>query len=118
MAEARANVIKQVYENPRTGFGNQAETLKQARLQDPRITKEGCEALGLIERTASNAVTTDYWSPRVTTGHYGSTGHNVGNDWIHRAVSQRKKVYLVFLILFKISILRFDAVAATVCVRR
>ena len=40
MAEARANIIKQVYENPRTGFGNQAETLRQARLQDPRITRE------------------------------------------------------------------------------
>ena len=39
MAEARANnIIKQVCENPRTGFGNQAETLKQARLQDsPRL---------------------------------------------------------------------------------
>ena len=38
MAEARANIIKQVYENPRTGFGNQAETLKQARGQDsPRL---------------------------------------------------------------------------------
>ena len=34
MAEARGNIIKQVCENPRTGFGNQAETLKQARLQD------------------------------------------------------------------------------------
>ena len=36
--EARANIIRQVYENPRTGFGNQAETLKQTRWQDsPRV---------------------------------------------------------------------------------
>ena len=34
-----ANIIKQVHENARTGFGNQAETLKQAQWQDsPRLS--------------------------------------------------------------------------------
>ena len=37
-AAARRNIIKQVYENPRTGFGNQEQTLRQARAQDPTIT--------------------------------------------------------------------------------
>ena len=38
-AEAR-RVIREVYENPNTGFSNQEETLRQARLQDRRVTKQ------------------------------------------------------------------------------
>ena len=38
-AEARRNVIRQVYVNPRTGFGNQEQTLRLARAQDPTITR-------------------------------------------------------------------------------
>ena len=40
MAAARQAVIKQVHENPRTGFGNLADTLRQARQQDPNITRQ------------------------------------------------------------------------------
>ena len=39
MAEARREIIKQVYENPRTGFGNLEETFRQARARDPNITR-------------------------------------------------------------------------------
>ena len=39
-AEARRQVIREAYENPNTGFGNQEETLRQARLQDRRVTKQ------------------------------------------------------------------------------
>jgi hypothetical protein len=40
MAEQRRNIIKEVYENPRTGFGNLAETLRLARQREPRITRD------------------------------------------------------------------------------
>ena len=30
--------MKQVYEDPRSGFGSIADTLKQARARDPRVT--------------------------------------------------------------------------------
>ena len=40
MAAERQNTVKQVYEDPRTGFGNLAETLKLARQRDPNITRE------------------------------------------------------------------------------
>ena len=39
MALARQNVIKQAYEDPRTGFGNIADTLRLARAQDPTISR-------------------------------------------------------------------------------
>ena len=39
-AEARRNIIKQVYENPRTGFGNQEQTLRLARAQDAAIARD------------------------------------------------------------------------------
>ena len=52
MAAARQNIIKQVYENPRTGFGNQADTLRQARARDPNITRQDVKTFmdGLITR--------------------------------------------------------------------
>ena len=39
MAEARREVIRQVYEDPRTGFGNLEETFRSARARDPNITR-------------------------------------------------------------------------------
>ena len=38
-AAARQDIIKQVYENPRTGIGNLEETFRQARARDPNITR-------------------------------------------------------------------------------
>ena len=39
MAEARREIIRQVYEDPRTGFGNLEETFRQARARNPHITR-------------------------------------------------------------------------------
>ena len=39
MAAARQALIKRIYEDPRNGFGSIADTLKQARQQDPAITR-------------------------------------------------------------------------------
>ena len=39
MAEARQNVIRQVYEDPREGFGSIADTLRLARRRDPSIRR-------------------------------------------------------------------------------
>ena len=39
MAAARQNIIKQVYEDPRNGFGSIADTLRQARARDPTISR-------------------------------------------------------------------------------
>ena len=52
MAAERQSTIKQVYEDPRTGFGNLAETLKLARQRDPNITREDVKKFldGLITR--------------------------------------------------------------------
>ena len=52
MAATRQNIIKEVYENPRTGFGSQAETLRQARMRDPTITRQDVKTFmdGLITR--------------------------------------------------------------------
>lgn len=51
-AEAPQNIIKQVYEDPRTGFGNIADTLRQARARDPRITRQDVKSFmdGLVTR--------------------------------------------------------------------
>ena len=40
---ARQNIIKRVYENPQTGFGSIADTLRQARLQDASIRRNDVE---------------------------------------------------------------------------
>ena len=39
MAAARQALIKRIYEDPRNGFGSIADTLRQARQQDPAITR-------------------------------------------------------------------------------
>ena len=39
MAERRQGIIKQVYEDPRTGFASIAETLRQAKARDPSIRR-------------------------------------------------------------------------------
>ena len=39
MAENRQNIIKQIYEDPRNGFGSIADTLRQARARDPTISR-------------------------------------------------------------------------------
>ena len=39
MAAARQALIKRIYEDPRNGFGGIADTLRQARQQDPAITR-------------------------------------------------------------------------------
>ena len=39
-AARRQEIIGRVYENPRTGFGNQEQTLRRARAEDPTITRE------------------------------------------------------------------------------
>ena len=39
MAEARREIIRQVYEDPRTGFGNLEATFRQARARNPHITR-------------------------------------------------------------------------------
>ena len=39
MAAAREALLKRIYEDPRHGFGSIADTLKQARRQDPTITR-------------------------------------------------------------------------------
>ena len=39
MAERRQNIIKQVYEDPRNGFGSIVDTLRQARARDPTISR-------------------------------------------------------------------------------
>ena len=39
-AARRQEIIGRVYENPRTGFGNQGQTLRRARAEDPTITRE------------------------------------------------------------------------------
>ena len=41
MADARRRTIKAVYEDPRTGFGSIAQTLQQAQVRDPSISREG-----------------------------------------------------------------------------
>ena len=40
MADARRRTIKTVYEDPRTGFGSIAQTLQQAQVRDPSISKK------------------------------------------------------------------------------
>ena len=39
MADARRRTIKAVYEDPRTGFGSIAQTLQQAQVRDPSISR-------------------------------------------------------------------------------
>ena len=39
MADAKRAIIKDVYNNPRTGFGSIADTLRQARLRDRNIKR-------------------------------------------------------------------------------
>ena len=75
MAEARANIIKQVCENPRTGFGNQAETLKQARLQDsPRLRglQTHCRAIP-HRRAATTHILHCTWHDALTTLFFAVT---------------------------------------------
>ena len=75
MAEARANIIKQVCENPRTGFGNQAETLKQARLQDsPRLRglQTHCRAIP-HRRAATTHILNCTWHDALTTLFFAVT---------------------------------------------
>ena len=40
MADARRRTIKAVYKDPRTGFGSIAQTLQQAQVRDPSISRE------------------------------------------------------------------------------
>ena len=40
MAAARQALIKRIYEDPRNGFGSIADTLRQARQQDPATERE------------------------------------------------------------------------------
>ena len=44
MADARRRTIKAVYKNPRTGFGSIAQTLQQAQVRDPSISREKVKA--------------------------------------------------------------------------
>ena len=44
MADARRRTIKAVYEDPRTGFGSIAQTLQQAQVRDPSISREEVKA--------------------------------------------------------------------------
>ena len=44
MADARRQTIKAVYEDPRTGFGSIAQTLRQAQARDPSISREEVKA--------------------------------------------------------------------------
>ena len=44
MADARRQTIKAVYEDPRTGFGSIAQTLRQAQVRDPSISREEVKA--------------------------------------------------------------------------
>ena len=44
MADARRRTIKAVYEDPRTGFGSTAQTLQQAQVRDPSISREEVKA--------------------------------------------------------------------------
>ena len=39
MADARRRTIKAVYEDPRTGFGSIAQTLQQAQVRDPSVSR-------------------------------------------------------------------------------
>ena len=52
MAAARQLLIKQVYEDPRRGFGSTADTLRQARQQDPNVSREDVKRFmdGLVTR--------------------------------------------------------------------
>ena len=44
MADARRQTILAVYEDPRTGFGSIAQTLQQAQVRDPSISREEVKA--------------------------------------------------------------------------
>ena len=44
MADARRRTIKAVYEDPRAGFGSIAQTLQQAQVRDPSISKKEVKA--------------------------------------------------------------------------
>ena len=46
MADARRRTIKAVYEDPRTGFGSIAQTLQQAQVRDPSISRGEVKAFG------------------------------------------------------------------------
>ena len=98
MAEARANIIKQVCENPRTGFGNQAETLKQARLQDsPRLRglQTHCRAIP-HRRAATTHILNCTWHDALTTrflrsrrGHDGTVTTRSRRSHGHDRVTTR-----------------------------
>ena len=50
MADARRRTIKAVYEDPRTGFGSIAQTLQQAQVRNPSISREEVKAFLAAER--------------------------------------------------------------------
>ena len=97
MAEARANIIKQVCENPRTGVGNQAETLKQARLQDsPRLRGLQTHCRAIPHRIATTHILNSTWHDALTTlflrsrrGHDGTVTTRSRRSHGHDRVTTR-----------------------------
>ena len=65
MADARRRTIKAVYEDPRTGFGSIAQTLQQAQVRDPSISRGEVKAFldGLRVNQDRPQTASCLWSP-------------------------------------------------------